>query len=60
MLTEGLSADDVFVGNQAGEIDQAFEYLQDSITSRSWIEHDPDLDPIREDPRYQKLLESLE
>jgi adenylate cyclase len=45
---------------KAGEIDQAFEYLQDSITSRSWIEHDPDLDPIREDPRYQKLLESLE
>jgi adenylate cyclase len=45
---------------KAGEIDQAFEYLQDSITSKSWIEHDPDLDPIREDPRYQKLLESLE
>lgn len=45
---------------KAGEIDQAFEYLQDSITSKSWIEHDPDLDPIREDPRYQRLLESLE
>jgi adenylate cyclase len=45
---------------KAGEIDQAFEYLQDSITSKSWIEHDPDLDPIREDPRYQKLLDSLE
>lgn len=45
---------------KAGENDRAFECLHDSITSRSWIENDPDLDPIREDPRYQRLLDSLE
>lgn len=45
---------------KAGENDKAFECLHDSITSRSWIENDPDLDPIREDPRFQRLLDSLE
>jgi len=44
----------------AGDSNRAFECLKDSITSRSWVEHDPDLEPIRDDPRYQQLLESLE
>ncbi len=44
---------------KAGEIDKAFECLEDSITSRSWIENDLDLESLREDPRYQKLLDSL-
>ncbi len=44
----------------AGDSDRAFECLKGSITSRSWVEHDPDLEPIRDDPRYQQLLESLE
>jgi len=43
----------------AGNADRAFECLKGSITSRSWVEHDPDLEPIRDDPRYQQLLESL-
>lgn len=44
----------------AGDHDRAFECLEGSITSRSWVEHDPDLEPIRDDPRYRQLLESLE
>jgi adenylate cyclase len=44
---------------KAGEIDKAFECLEDSITSRSWVENDLDLESLREDPRYQKLLDSL-
>ena len=45
---------------QAGEIDKAFEYLEDSITSRTWFENDLDLEPLREDPRYRELLDNLE
>ncbi|MGB5623680.1 MAG: tetratricopeptide repeat protein [Gammaproteobacteria bacterium] len=44
----------------AGNADRAFECLKGSISSRSWVEHDPDLEPIRDDPRYQQLLDSLE
>jgi adenylate cyclase len=45
---------------QAGEIDKAFECLEDSITSQTWVENDLDLEPLRDDPRYQELLKSLE
>ena len=45
---------------RAGEIDKAFECLNDSITSRTWVENDPDLGSLREDPRYHALLRSLE
>jgi adenylate cyclase len=45
---------------RAGEIDKAFECLDDSITSRTWVENDPDLESLREDPRYHNLLRKLE
>jgi len=45
---------------RAGEIDKAFECLDDSITSRTWVENDPDLESLREDPRYHNLLGKLE
>jgi len=45
---------------KAGEVDKAFECLRDSITSRSWAENDPDLEKIREDPRYQAFLDTLQ
>jgi adenylate cyclase len=45
---------------RAGDPDRAFECLEGSITSSTWIENDADLDSLREDPRYQRLLERLE
>lgn len=45
---------------KAGEADKAFDCLRDSITSRSWAENDPDLENIREDPRYQAFLDTLQ
>jgi TolB-like protein/Flp pilus assembly protein TadD len=44
---------------QAGESDKAFANLRESIASLSWIENDPDLDPLRDDPRFPVYLESL-
>ena len=49
---------------QLGDIDKAFDYLgqwaiHSGIENRDWMLLDPDLDMIRGDPRYPKLLEVL-
>jgi len=50
----------VIVGS---EIDKSFECLNRAVehgfANRTWTENDPDLDPLREDPRYQELLAAL-
>jgi len=44
----------------AGEVEKAIQCLEKAITSgmaqKDWIEHDSDLDPIRQHPRFQDLL----
>lgn len=45
---------------QVGEIDKAFEYLENTITSRSWAENDPELEPLHADPRFKALMERLQ
>jgi adenylate cyclase len=48
---------------QLGEIDRAIEILERILPrlrgreDKLWFEHDSDLDPIRNHPRYQKLLD---
>ena len=44
---------------QAGESEKALDLLEGSIQSRSWIENDHDLDPLREHPRYRAFIETL-
>ena len=44
---------------QVGEIDRAFDYLENTITSRTWVENDPELEPLRADPRFKALVERL-
>ena len=44
---------------QLGEIEKALDYLEGSVTSRSWLESDPDLDPLRSHPRFQAYVETL-
>ncbi|MEO5809463.1 MAG: adenylate/guanylate cyclase domain-containing protein, partial [Sphingomicrobium sp.] len=46
---------------QLGEPEKAFDFLEDWIQHvgpdlKSWFEHDSDLMPLRDHPRYQKLL----
>lgn len=47
-----------------GELDKAIDLLDRSIQQgyghRAWLSHDPDLAPLRENPRFQELLERLE
>jgi adenylate cyclase len=47
-----------------GDIDKAFELLERGILAGGpewgrWVEHDSMLDPLRHDPRYQALLETI-
>jgi len=44
---------------RAGNIEKSLDLLENSITSRSWIENDTDLDSLRDHPRYQAMLDSL-
>ena len=49
---------------QLGETDRAFDLLEvwtqhGGGISKAWFRRDPDLDPLRELPRYQKLLELI-
>ena len=49
---------------QIGEPDKAFDLLEQWANhsgkeNRDWMLHDPDLDPIRDHPRYPRMLEIL-
>jgi adenylate cyclase len=43
-----------------GENEKALDFLENSISSRSWIENDPDLEPLHGHPRFQAVLDALE
>ncbi len=42
-----------------GQLEKALDLLEESIPSRTWIEHDHDLDNLRGHPRFRRYLESL-
>jgi hypothetical protein len=46
-----------------GRIDDAFDYLDKAITERSFwlftLKVSPEWDPLRADPRFEKVLERL-
>jgi adenylate cyclase len=43
----------------SGETGKALDLLENSIFSRAWIENDPELDSLRDQPRYKALIETL-
>ena len=43
----------------SGETEKALEMLETSILSRSWIDSDPELESLRDHPRYKALINSL-
>jgi tetratricopeptide (TPR) repeat protein len=46
--------------SQAGEPEKAFACLEKGgIHSVAWLQNDPDLDPIRQDPRFNAVLQRL-
>src|SRR5258705_31365 len=48
---------------KAGQKEEAIELLERVFArgwgKRDWIEHDPDYDSLRDDPRFKKLLARL-
>jgi adenylate cyclase len=42
-----------------GETDTSLDLLEKSILSRSWIDTDPELESLRDHPRYKALIKSL-
>ena len=51
------------VNSRLGEIEKAVDYLEKAIKAgfahQEWIEHDSDLDPLRDHPRFQALLAQM-
>jgi adenylate cyclase len=50
--------------SRLGEIDTAFDLLERLLPhpnpeTKAWIKHDSDFDPLRDHPRYQKILELI-
>jgi adenylate cyclase len=50
--------------SRLGEIDPAFDLLERLLPNanhetKAWIKHDSDLDPLRDHPRYKKILELI-
>ena len=50
--------------SRLGEIDTAFDLLERLLPhanheTKAWIKHDSDFDPLRERPRYQKIVELI-
>jgi adenylate cyclase len=47
----------------AGDREAALTTLEQSfaagMSAREWLEHDSNLEPIRDDPRFQAILERL-
>jgi hypothetical protein len=47
----------------SGKTDAALTALENAVTSgfrvRYYLEHEPDLDSVRQSPRFQKLLSAL-
>jgi len=39
--------------------ERALDLLEKSVISRTWIENDPDLDPLRDYPRFKAIFNSL-
>jgi serine/threonine protein kinase/Flp pilus assembly protein TadD len=52
------------VYSQLGELERGIDCLEESITTgmgqKEWIENDPDLDPLRDNERFQALLSRLD
>jgi tetratricopeptide (TPR) repeat protein len=48
---------------RTGQKEEALSYLERVFArgwgKRDWVEHDPDYDTLRDDPRFQKLLANL-
>ena len=42
-----------------GDTERALDLLDHSVLSRTWFENDPDLDPLRDHPRFKTILASL-
>lgn len=42
-----------------GESERSLDLLENSIQSRSWIETDPELESLRDHPRYKALIATL-
>jgi serine/threonine protein kinase/tetratricopeptide (TPR) repeat protein len=50
--------------SRVGKVEEAVDYFEKSVlcgfAHKDWIEHDEDLDPLRDHPRFQAILAGME
>jgi non-specific serine/threonine protein kinase len=48
---------------KAGKTEEAIDHIEQALKNntlhREWLDNDPDMDPLRDNPRFQKLMETL-
>ena len=49
----------MLVGKHDDAIQTLGQAVEHGFRTKGWIENDTDLDPLRDDPRFQTLLEKL-
>ena len=49
--------------SEAGEVEKALDHLEKAVAAgfnqKEWIINDGDLEPLRDHPRYQALIDSM-
>jgi non-specific serine/threonine protein kinase len=60
MAVYNVACVQVLAGQNEEALDSLEQAVRSGLTQKDWIEHDSNLDPLRDHPRFKKLMQFLE